>query len=158
MINIIPHLFSLFASYRSLSKCSIYWNGNVALSSSFKSPEIVGASNSNALTVNANATRVYRPKSSLGDINPKDIKVKSNEPFLLSSPQFLIRFKTPKVKSKLKLQLEELQVCYHRFVMIITTLFNVILLYFRIFTKKTIVLKEITIEIRRKLMTSQYHQ
>lgn len=37
----------------------------------------------------------------------------SNSPFVLSSPYLLIRYKVPKTKTKLKIQLEELQV--HKF-------------------------------------------
>ena len=63
------------------------------------------------------ATRIYKPKS-------VTIKVSSeyetlypprsniNSVFVLTSPHFVVRFRTPRIKSKLKLQLEELQVIF----------------------------------------------
>jgi hypothetical protein len=64
-------------------------------------------------------TRVYKPKSAAIKFNnehdmpssPSPLpRANANSAFLLTSPHYIVRFRTPRVKSKLKLQLEELQV------------------------------------------------
>ena len=54
--------------------------------------------------------RVYKPKSTFKPQNIENARSTSGAPYVLLSPQMLIRYRVPKVKSKLKTQLEELQV------------------------------------------------
>jgi len=68
--------------------------------------------------------RVYRsksqlqsPSSSFGGGGEPIRPIGSNSALLLVNPHFLIRYRTPKLKSSLKTQLEELQVSYYSMIL-----------------------------------------
>lgn len=54
------------------------------------------------------APRVYKPKTQLQPLG--EARIGSNSALVLVNPHFLIRYRSPKTKSSLKTQLEELQV------------------------------------------------
>jgi hypothetical protein len=58
----------------------------------------------------AKASRVYRPKSTFTVETQSQLKLNPNTPLVLKFPRLVVRLRQPKVKSQLKLQLENLQV------------------------------------------------
>ena len=74
---------------------------------------IDNSDNINNENKSAFSPRVYKPKSQLQPSSfgsNSEPRIGSNSALLLVNPHFLIRYRTPKLKSSLKTQLEELQV------------------------------------------------